>query len=274
MSTLRDAINSAAASLREQISAEAVRRLKGTSGEVLGELQESYNDFFQILHEYILNDPTLNAADDATPRLFANSGIGTPNWQAVEPQWFKQKERAARSGDSRSLNYYHGLTNSMVGAGFGRRTRKGRFKKRRSTLSFDQYIQSLAMSQGEAVQGFFGPMKVAYALTRPDGGKVSVKQLDDVIKEIRQFKPKGRGQVLPIDGTVIHTTVTAFPKVDRIIDERSVIAHMMRTGGYREQWVKVVGSTRSNYRIRAIILPLINWYVKRKFIDLLEERFG
>lgn len=274
MSTLLDAINAAAASLREQVAAEAVKRLKGTSGEVAQELREAYDDFFQILHEYVLNDPTLNAADDDTPRLFQNSGISTPKWQGVSPQWFKQKEKAAAAGDSRALNFYHGVTESMVGSAFARRTRKGRFKKRRSTLSFDQYIQSLAMSRGQAVQGFFGPMKLAYSLTRPDGGKVSLKQIDDVIIEIRQFKPKGRGQVIPIDGTVIHTTITAFPKVDRMIDERSVIAHMMRTGGNREQWVKVVGGTGDNYRIRAIILPLINWYVKRKFIDLLEERFG
>lgn len=273
MSTLLDAINAAAASVREQIAADAVKRLKGTSGEVAGELQEAYNDFFQILHEYVLNDPTLNAADDDSPRLFRNSGVGMPKWEAVSPRWFQQKEKAAAAGDSRALTFYHGVTESMIGAGFGRRTRKGRFKKRRTNVSFDQYIQSLAMSQGEAVQGFFGPMKVAYSLTRPDGGKVSLKQVDDAITEIRQFKPKGRGQAFAIDGTTVKTTITAFPKVDRILDERSAIAHMMQTGGHREQWVKVVGSTKSNYRIRAIILPLINWYVKRKFIDLLEERF-
>lgn len=272
MSSLLDAINAAAASLREQVAAEAVKRLKGTSGEVAQELQEAYNDFFQILHERVLNDPTLNAADDDSPRLFQNSGVGMPKWEAVTPQWFKQKQKASAAGDSRALNFYHGVTESAIGAGFGRRTRKGRFKKRRTNISFDQYIQSLAMSQGEAVQGFFGPMKVAYSLTRPDGGKVSLKQIDDVITEIRQFNRKGRF-AMALDGTVIKTTITAFPKMDRMIDERSVIAHMMRTGGNREQWVKVVGGTRDNYRIRAIILPLINWYVKRRFIDLLEERF-
>lgn len=260
------------ADIVEQVSADAVSRLRRSSGEVANELREAYNDFFQILHERVINDPDMFSAMDGTPSIFKGSGLSTNSWKAVTPKWFDQKEKAQKAGSFRALNFYHGVTESMIGAGFSRRSRKGRFKKRRSRLSFDMFIQSLAMNSAQNVSDVFGPLKIAYSIERPDKGKVQLTMVDDAVKVIRQWKPKGSGFAKAIDGTIIKTSITAFPKVAGLTSERSVINYMIKKTGHKEQWVKVLGNGETE--IRAILLPLINWYLKSQFILLMEERFG
>ena len=274
MSTLREAFRNATATIQERITADAVKRLQKTTEEVAVELKDSYSDFFQVLHRSVLNDPAMNAADSGTPAIFQGAGIPMRPWHAVTPRWFIQKEKAAKQGGFRSLNFYHGVTDSLV---VSRRTRKGRFKKKRSNLSFDQFIQSLAMGGEEVTQGFFGPMKIAYSLVRPDKGEVKITQLNDAIVQIRQRRLTGQGNKSvfagPLDNTIIRTTITAFPRIEGMLDEKRLVDYMARISGHPEQWQKVTGTGRSNWRIRPIILPLVNWYMKANFRLLLEERF-
>lgn len=268
MSSLRDAIQAAQVSLQEKVAADAVKRLRRTSVEVAQELRESYSDFFQVMHERVLNSSNMDASSASLPAIFKGSEIAMRPWHAVTPKWYDQKFKAYGGGDFRATEFYHGLTESLTQT---RRTRKGRFKKKRTSLSLDQFIQSLAMSGESAVSGFFGPMKVAYDLVRPDKGVVHLTQIDDAVSVIRQWAPNGRF-TSAIDGTIIRTTITAFPKLVGIQNEEMLLQLMESVSGHREQWVKIRGSKGVN-RIRAVILPLVNWYMKRNFHLLLEERF-
>ncbi len=268
MPSLRDAIQSAQISLQEQVAADAVKRLRQTSKEVAEELRGSYSDFFQVLHERVLNSASMDAARAGLPAIFKGSEIAMRPWHAVTPRWHDQKSKAYEAGDFRALDFYHGVTDALVQT---RRNRRGQFKKKRSNLSLDQFIQSLAMGGETVVSGFFGPMKIAYEVSRPDKGVVHLTQINDAVSVIRQWAPNNRF-TSSIDGTVIKTTITAFPKLLGINNEAMLLTLMESVSGHREQWVKIRGSKGVN-RIRAVILPLVNWYMKRNFHLLLEERF-
>lgn len=246
-----------------------MKRLRQTSNEVARELRESYSDFFQVMHERVLNSPDMDASSAGVPAIFKGSGIAVRPWHAVSDRWYTQKFKAYGNGDSRATNFYQGLTNSLIET---RRTRKGRFKKKRTNLSLDQFVQSLAMGGESVVSGFFGPMKVAYEVSRPDKGVVHLTQIGDAVSVIRQWAPNGRF-TSALDGTIIKTTITAFPKLVGVQNEEQLLRLMESVSGYRDQWVKIRGSKGSN-RIRAVILPLVNWYMKRNFHLLMEERFG
>lgn len=270
--TLREAIERATTSVVEEISADAVKRVKATSVKLAKELGDSYGDFFDRLHEDVLNDDSISfALAPALPSFFVGR-----KWPRVSDQWFKQKEKAKKAGDAKALYFYHGVTKALSSKKKGpTRNRKGQFAKPRSKVSFDQFIASLAKGGKAVTNNFFGPLSVEYSITRPDKGTVRLLQLDNAVTQIRQWKGKGYGAGggFPIDGTTIRTTFIAFPKADKFLTEKSLVEYLVRVGGAPEQWVKVFGGGRRASRIRGIILPLINWYARVEFKLILKDAF-
>ena len=125
------------------------------------------------------------------------------------------------------------------------------------------------------MEHFFGPMKLAYSLKRPDGGKVTLKTLDDAVTVLRQHRPstRGEGQVFAsaIDGTIVTAVVTAFPKLTEGWDENSLIAYMnsQSSGSEEKQWFK----EGQGAHLRPILVPLIAYYTQYLFQLILKDRF-
>jgi len=276
LSSLRDAFAQASESLQEQVTAFAVGRLKKTSSVAAQDVREVYGDFFQTMHERVLNDPAISDGNSAAlPSLFRNSGIAMRPWHALSDRWMAQKERVAeKSGDLSSYAFYKGITSALAGTTFSGKGKKRKGGKKRSSLSLDMFIQSLAMGGNETVEGFFGPVKLAYSLERPDKGKTQIVTLDSAITTVRQWKPKGSGTgfIKAMDGTVLTVTITAFPNVEGMLNDRALIGYMISKSGYKEQWFKLVGGSRNN-RMRPVLLPLINWYAKVKLKQTIEGSF-
>lgn len=276
MPSLRDALKSADADISQRVSADAVEKLKGVSDTISQQLRERYNDFFQVMHDDVLNSPDISAnLGKAMPRIFEKSGIRVARWRPITDRWFMEKERAVKAGDPKAINFYHGITDALIykAGNFKRGRHRGR---RKASLSFERFINSIASRKAEAVEDFFGPMKLAYSLSRPDKGKVQVVQVNDTIKIIRQWAgsgPKKGKFTRSLDGTVIKLTVTAFPKLTGIATEAALVAHMMAEDGNKAQWVKIAGS-KGPAQIRMILLPLVNWYMQSEFERIIRKNFS
>lgn len=280
MPSLLDAINSARLSLQEQIAASAVREVRSRSGEVAKELQDSYDDFFNILHAVINSPGASDAGQDGTASIPSGAGVpkiaqGTiARWHEVSDRWYGEKFKARNLGYAEALGFYHGVTEAYAKMrAKGKRRRKFTSNRKRSNTSFDKYLQALALGGRQEVEHFFGPMQVAYELIRPDGGHVKVTQIDNLVTKIFQQNSKGR-IAIAMDGTIIRTTITAFPALSAVGQEEDLWKFLGKQGGAEEkrQWVKTSGGR--NGRPRPLVAPLIKWYMDKNFRNVIEERFA
>ncbi len=272
MSSLRDALGRATLSLQEQISAAAVKQVKATSGEVVEELKESYADFFNNLYAVINSPGVADASGAGSPSLLGES-LST-SWREVSDRWWNEKFKARNLGYSEALGFYHGITEAYAkmrahARANGGRKRKFTSNKKRSNTSLDKYLQALSMGGMKEVEHFFGPMKVAYEVIRPDGGAVKVDQIYGLVTKIFQQDPRTKRIATAIDGTIIRTTITAFPNLAGVTDESSLWKFMGKQGGAleKQQWVKTSGG-------RPLVAPLIKWYMDKNFRYIIQERFA
>lgn len=275
MSSLRDAFNKAIVHFEQELAAEVVHSLKGSVVEVVEQLEQTYYAFFYNLYNEVLNKGGgYFAGDHATVTLL--DGETYPQWTEVSERWFKLKDRAKQAGDPQAQNFYHGVTRALakgiplVRKSPGKRRPSGMIKKNwngRSRKSLDEYLQGLSSQSKSATVKFFGPLNVSYSLKRPDGGQVTVKQLDNLIQKINQRDRKGR-YADPIDGTVITTSIEAFTKLSPTLDAYDLWRYMSSVSGEKKQWVK---TSAGSGILRPLVGPLINWYVEKQFAVMVED---
>ena len=279
MSTLREAIEQANKYLAEQITAESVRSLDKITKNIVQGIALEYGDFFYYLSEEVTGSKAAPEADtDKFPRIFQNGNVTSQPWHRVSGsegsagdsgagKWWGRKEKAyAVTGDTKYLHFYTGVS-SALGKMRGKRKKREGSKRRGVTKPFNTYLEELASKGPEEVTKIFGGIQVSFTVTRPDGGTVHLQQLPDAVKIFRQWDGKGKF-AKAVDGTTLHVSILAFPKLIYKLDEYALTDFMRKQTKTQTQWYKVTGSVG---RPRPILLPLLQWYMNYKLPQVVKQ---
>lgn len=258
--------------------AQAVKNLEARSSEIAKNLNEEYSEFFEYLSNEVIGvRGSGNGAYGDESRAPAWIAPYT-KWESLTPEWMNQKNRIflEKSTPGSILDFYQGIT-AYMGTGGRRRKistrfgRKGSFRKKRANSgALADFVEGKSKEPG-ITQKLFGNLQLDFSLVRPDFGKVKLAKLKDAIKVIEQRTGKASGKkagafASAMDGTKLIVTIYAFNKIDPDWNESALVDYLIRRDGNKEQWGKINAKRRGNtWRIRPVILPLINWYLQVGF---------
>ncbi len=289
MSTLRETLLEAQRDLAANLMAEQVSRLENGTQRIVDRIRMEYGNFFQDLSTEVVGlygEGNFSDGVEAQPPSFIKEYT---SWTALSESWMKQKRLAAKkSGNDSLLDYYHGLTglmtqrlasdkkfakfraNTLQPGADGKRRRKGDIRRKRGmTGPFSKFIEQQGRNKSLAPQ-LFGSVQVEFSMRRPDGGKVRLAQLGDAVRVLRQQVGKGQKNAgaftKSIDNTSLYATIYAFNKIDPGWQESQIVDYIIRKdSANKAQWGKINAVRKGAWRIRPIILPLMNFYINEGF---------
>lgn len=265
--SLADAIRKMEASLAEKLVGFSSKKIREMSVEIKEELGTEYNYFFQFILDEVVG--SLN-----TPGLLSPY----TSWKPLTPKWVKAKATSA---------HYVGLSNSLSrGKALGRSRKGGRdigMSRLRANGNkpkglvkvgaFEDYIRTLT-SVG-TTERFFGPIAIKYDFVSPSANfSVSVNQDSGVVSRT-QVRSVERGTFVAFPKDLKMTAkITAFGKLKGIaFNEKGIIDYIIKRIDpvNEKQWVKInseVGIGRSKRPIRAVITPILRYYMDKRFSEI------
>lgn len=249
-----------------------VEAIKQFSQELSEDIQADYDSFFEELYGILSPGVT------STPsRLLQNMGGEAP-WRNLSRSWNERK------GDNKGL-FYKGLTDRMYKAKVNARDKRKRGAKGRlpnKPTSFMDFLKKKSDRSAAEVKRLFGPLEISYML-QGAGMKtpVDINQKGNVISSIGRITTRNsKGQFIPRLGNVqLEANIMAFPYIKKVQDfsEWYVVDYLARKdAGNRAQWRKVNSRVTPKGGIRpmrAIITPLISWFLTTKFRQNFQGRF-
>lgn len=259
-------ISEAVTALEEEVATDTLKDLELSAAKLMSELLVSYNDFFLELQEAFL-DKGLFGDEMGNPPIFGviPNGKLTSPWKKLTPMWMSRKNSAFNSGDSAALDFYRGITTSLVSRGLKSRTQK----------SLYQYVDALASDKSSTMK-FFGGMGLKFYLTRPDGKQYELTSAGQLKTYMFQGRDE-RGRLgARLDKVRLTAQITAFPLLEGLMvsqDKPDMLVDAFlgkQDPGNSKQWDKFMGQDSSH---RAAIMPLIEWYLKVKFENKIKAHF-
>ncbi len=285
--TLEEAINQMAQEVELEFIDMAKTQVIKESQEIAQEIQVKYDAFF----EYMVT--RLIGRNDA-PGWFAKY-LPQGEWTDITAKWSNTKHRINQSLDESNYNsYYKGISNrSTAGKGLtvqknGQGAKRVGITRRKSgkvkVPPFASYISSL---QGAGTtEKFFGPVTLQYEIQSPNVGvqvtaKMGHKTLtgsaaNNSIKNIyaKNVNAKGKPFTALSKDLMVTARVEAFGSLRAIEQtEWAIVDYIIKriNTTNEKQWVKINGRRgghgRGNRPIRALILPMVQWYFNQLLPD-------
>lgn len=268
--SLADALKKMEASLSEKLVGFSSKAVREMTVEIKEELNTEYNYFFQLI-----SDEVIGAL--STPGLLG----GYTSWKPLSAKWVKQKATS---------KHYIGLSNSLTrGKGLGRVRKNGneigmsrlrangpKPKGLVKTGAFSTYIATLH-SKGNT-ERFFGPVAIGYDFISPDPRiKVTMNADSGVVNRV-QTSSTTTGRFIAFPKTMkMVATITAFGKLKGIgFNEKKVVDFIIKRidPAHEKQWVKInseVGIGRSKRPIRAVVTPILRYYMEKRFSEIVRS---
>jgi hypothetical protein len=271
-STFKDAIKKMEASLAEKLVGFSSKKIREMTAELKEELQTEYDTFFLLIVEDVVG--ALNTPSRFIPYY----------WQPLSDRW--QIAKLKEGNADISQRHYIGLSNSSTARRpLGRAKHNGMSRLRTATGSkskfvkvgpFGDYMRSLT-SQGTTAR-FFGPVTLSYDFVSPDPRfSVTVSEKDGALQRV-QVRSAERGTFVAFPKELKMTaTVTAFGNLKGVaFNEKSVVDYIIKRvdPSNEKQWVKInseYGMGRSKRPIRAVITPLLRYFIERRFPDIVRR---
>ncbi len=285
--TLEEAINMMAQEVELEFVNMAKAEVIKESQEIAQEVQVKYDAFF----EYMVT--RLIGRNDA-PSWFAKY-LPQGDWSDIGAKWSNTKHRINQSLDETNYNsYYRGISSSST-AGKGLTVRKNgegasrigvtrRKSGKVKVPSFASYISSLQASG--TTEKFFGPVTLQYEIQSPTVGvqvtaKMGHKTLtgsaaNNSIKNIyaKNTTAKYKPFTSLSKDLMVTARVEAFGNLRAIQQtEWAIVDYIIKRidPSHEKQWVKINGRTgghgRGNRPIRALVLPMVQWYFNQLLPD-------
>lgn len=281
MSTLRKVLADVSAGIDRKVSGAAVDRLKDQSEKAYLRVNGMYEGFFKMVSKDIIGGTFGSDVDGDTggvPYVFQERGAKAAPWKPLHEKWMYDKAKYATSTKGASLTIYHGITGALSDPVKINKKNRMRPKKVVKGKSLSSFVKDFSGNKRNT-QKMFGKLKMEYKIVRPDGGETKVKTVGNMVKEIQQWAPKEvrKKKVLTgsIAGTRLIATISAFGDLQLGWDETKIVNHMINKDKRNwRQWSKINAKRLGgHWRIRPVILPLINWYVNVAFKAALREEF-
>lgn len=243
--SVRNALTATALSITEYLDKLQGDVLLDKEAEMRSAIEKEADRFFAYIRDYIILWES-----GSTPGLIRPY----TSWEPLTRAWMLRKARKSRrikrvdlpslntSGASTATKHYRGL--------YGH---------------FNQYIKNLARS-GNSNKLLGKPItQMAFG----DGQSSAIIDRTVITSKGRVnymgYRADGRYGFITAKGAQKSVIVKAFPNLQGIpSDEASLARWMASQTGRRDQWLKVY-STSNRRPIRAILLPLIQWYVQVGF---------
>lgn len=278
MPTFREALEEAGREVRIEITADAVKRLETLSSKIAIQLREEYENFFDYLSEEIVgkfgvgNNESIG--DDNAPDMIA----AYTSWTALSDEWIAKKRTYIdkKGAPESTMDTYHGISKWLGKQGRLTVIRrngkgKGKFKKARpGQVPFSEFVATKAKDQ-KMVTKVFGPLNLEYVLTPPNGPPMKLQRLGDAVAAIgnpRVYTGRGKSSVFAsaMDGNRLTITISAFGRISPMWNESAIIDWFIKSEpANKAQWGKVNAVRKGFWKIRPIILPLIQWYLNEGF---------
>lgn len=251
------------AHLADRLVSFSSKKVREMSEEIKEELETEYNYFFQMILDEVIGAIT-------TP------GVLSPyvKWKPLSNQWVKYKG---------TNEHYVGLSNSQtMGRALRRRGSRGMSRLRANgpmpagafkVGSFQSYIQSL--NKAGTTARFFGPISVSYDFVTPSANFKVTPLVENGIVKQTLVRSAQRGQFVAFPKTLkMQATITAFGKLKGVqFDEWHIVDYILKRidPANEKQWVKInsqYGFGRSRRPIRAVITPILKYYLERRFPEI------
>lgn len=233
-------------------------------------MDHQYQRFFKIIAEEFFD---VDSDYDGIPPRIAGFG-SSGSWKALSNSWQELKLKMSGSVDDIE-NFYSGITqygpaperNRLGAARQGKKRLKNGFKRplQSKVEPFERYMNKLARDP-DAVGRIFGHLAIKYYFGAA-GATMTPVMSDRELKQIISKGAKGRFVTMP-SRFQMGTEITAFQGVQGVtFDEWHVVDYILkqRDPQNEKQWVKInsrYGFGRSHRPTRAMITPLIAWYMQ------------
>lgn len=285
--TLEEAMNMMAQEIELEFVDICKTKVIQESQEIANEVQVKYDAFF----EYMLT--RLIGRNDA-PGWFAKY-LPDGEWRDITAKWSTTKHRINQALDESNYNsFYRGISNSTtagknlsVRKNDGGASRPGVTRRKSGKTKvppFSQYISSLQAAG--TTDKFFGPVTLQYEIQSPNVGvqvtaKMGHKTLtgnaaNNSIKNIYAKNTLAYRKpltALPKDMSIT-ARVEAFGNLRAIQQtEWAIVDYIIKRidPSHEKQWVKINGRRgghgRGNRPIRALVLPMVQWYFNQLLPD-------
>ena len=258
MNNFHQVLGKAVSDIRQQVSQDVIKRLEEVTEKGKRVVEREYGQFFNEL-SYLIGeaDKGSGVANESGGLPAGLQGFGRVNdWKPLSEKW--TKEKLAGDPGAALFTIYHGL--SAVAS-------KGRKLKRRKTSeSLSQFLGRYGDDTSRASK-IFGPVTVEYSISDPSKRSNPVKSAADLIKSFSK-----EGKLSDLSQIRLRAVITAFPKLTTGMNEQAIVKNIMDAdGSNNKQWLKITGQRRGGYwKIRPVVLPLINWYVLHHFNESLK----
>lgn len=245
------------------------------------DMERIYYRFFHIISQELMD---IDGDEDTTPpRLVGHMGAN-PQWQRLTDDWQERKLKA----DAYDL-YYNGLTDMLgspvkakLGAARQGAKRDKKFSRSAKTMvePFDRFMKKLGRDPN-AVDRILGRVSVTYSFGAPN---VTMRRVQNgnQLRQIMTQGAKGRFTQMP-RAFVMDAEISAFDKLKGVdFDEWHVVDFILKRldPANEHQWVKInsrygFGKGKKGKRgprpIRAIISPMINWFIQKGIPDTMKD---
>lgn len=246
--------------------------VESLSREAAEEVDRAYHAFFFDMLGYL--------GMDALPRELR--GYSLP-WEDLSALWVHQKIKHGRASDTNQA-FYIGITREQAAAKAARSTKRRR--KKAPVKPFSEYISSLQNSG--AVDRFFGPVTLKYEFQSPRlnetvsvrTGRATARNPTPHRNQITSVRVQDnylKKRVSDLKDHRVIGTIEAF-KVFEMVQktEWAMVDYIIRKvdAANKKQWQKINGTKgpRGTMRpIRAIILPMVQYFINERLPDELRE---
>lgn len=264
--------------LAEKIVRFSAAEVRQMSEEIRRDLLAQYDKFFQDIMWDVIGATK-------TPYVISQGGA---SWEPLKEKWSFQKRKLGQH--STGQEHYQGLSGASTMLNPLGRSRKGgkdigmsrtraasvKPKGKVKVGAFEDYIRKLAHPGTTA--RFFGDIVASYNVVSPDPRfRIEMKQSDGTITNVKARNTYS-GKFAPIPSELRFTAkIEAFGKLNGLaFDEKNIVDYIIKRAdpANEKQWVKInseVGIGRSRRPIRAIITPMLRYYIQRRFPSVVRD---
>ncbi|WCD44154.1 hypothetical protein Lumi_015 [Xylophilus phage Lumi] len=260
--------------VRGTLAEVGVDTIRANIEEVAKGIQEDYDDFFAELFRILFTGSGDSMVGRGRmPARFQGMTGEDGDWKPLSSSWEERKE----TQDS-NYGFYYGLTDALnKSRNATRELRKARKqkvgRKVADKTSFRKFLEKKSGNSAAQVKKLFGPLQIEYFLTaKGRKSPIDIRQKGNIITEIGRITAHGdKGRLIPNMGNVyLEAQITAFSKLKAVdwLSEEYVAQYLYdKDFGNQAQWRKVGSQTTPHgvRPIRAIISPMIRWYVEKQF---------